>query len=633
MHRGLGHHADRAAAAQHRNWGRMNKVKNHRRVIVRTRATIFIFAAVVAALAGCAAPPPPATAAPPPAPTATDTTFEAISKRYLDEMVALTPVNATSLGDHRFDGELDDVSPAGYDRRAALAHELLGEVQALDSTELSRANQVDAHLLESELQYQIWRIEQLSEWRWNPLVYTELTGNSVYLLLARDFAPLPDRLRSVGARLSELPRFLAQVRESLVPARVPRIHAETAIKQNTGVLALIDQLVVPQLGVLPDADQAMLRTAIAHARTAIAQHEIWLEKKLLPATKGDFRLGAALYDTKLRFALDSPLTREEIRSRAQSELVRTRADMYNIARVVLQNQPGAPPLPLAPTPDEEQTAIAAALELAYAQHPARDQVFDAARLAFEETTAFVRAHDLLTLYDDPLEIIPMPEFQRGVALAYCDSPGPLDQGQKTFYVISPIPNDWTDDQVNSFLREYNTRSIDDLTIHEAMPGHYVQLMHSNRYHSPLRAVLASGTFIEGWAVYSERMMVEQGFQGSDPLMHLVQLKWYLRSIGNAILDQAVHVDGMSREDAMRLLTHDTFQEEREAAAKWVRAQLTAAQLPTYFVGVQEHLALREEARKKWGKSFTLKRYHDSVLSFGSPPVHYVRELVLDLPIQ
>jgi uncharacterized protein (DUF885 family) len=643
MHRGLGHHADRAAAAQHRNWGRMNKVKNHRRVIVRTRATIFIFAAVVAALAGCAAPPPPATAAPPPAPTATDTTFEAISKRYLDEMVALTPVNATSLGDHRFDGELDDVSPAGYDRRAALAHELLGEVQALDSTELSRANQVDAHLLESELQYQIWRIEQLSEWRWNPLVYTELTGNSVYLLLARDFAPLPDRLRSVGARLSELPRFLAQVRESLVPARVPRIHAETAIKQNTGVLALIDQLVVPQLGVLPDADQAMLRTAIAHARTAIAQHEIWLEKKLLPATKGDFRLGAALYDTKLRFALDSPLTREEIRSRAQSELVRTRADMYNIARVVLQNQPGAPPLPLAPTPDEEQTAIAAALELAYAQHPARDQVFDAARLAFEETTAFVRAHDLLTLYDDPLEIIPMPEFQRGVALAYCDSPGPLDQGQKTFYVISPIPNDWTDDQVNSFLREYNTRSIDDLTIHEAMPGHYVQLMHSNRYHSPLRAVLASGTFIEGWAVYSERMMVEQGFQGSDPpggdprgghpLMHLVQLKWYLRSIGNAILDQAVHVDGMSREDAMRLLTHDTFQEEREAAAKWVRAQLTAAQLPTYFVGVQEHLALREEARKKWGKSFTLKRYHDSVLSFGSPPVRYVRELVLDLPIQ
>jgi uncharacterized protein (DUF885 family) len=199
-------------------------------------------------------------------------------------------------------------------------------------------------------------------------------------------------------------------------------------------------------------------------------------------------------------------------------------------------------------------------------------------------------------------------------------------------VISPIPNDWTDEQVKSFLREYNTRSIDNLTIHEAMPGHYLQFMHSNRYQSPLRAVLASGTFIEGWAVYSERMMVEQGFLGGDPLMHLIQLKWYLRTIGNALLDQGIHVDNMSREDAMRLMTHDTFQEEREAAAKWVRAQLTSAQLPTYFVGVQEHLALREEAKKKWSKNFSLKLYHNMVLSFGSPPVRYVRELALDLPI-
>jgi uncharacterized protein (DUF885 family) len=564
--------------------------------------------------------------------------FEAISQRYLREMMALTPVNATSLGDHRFDGELDDVSASGYDRRAMLSHELLLQLQAVDGGQLSRANQVDARLLTSELQYEIWRTEQLADWRWNPLLYTELAGSSIYLLMARDFAPLPDRLRNVGARLAELPRFLAQVRESLIPAHVPRIHAETAIKQNSGVLSLLDQLVVPQLGALPETDQATLKSAIAHARTAVAQQQIWLEKKLLPEAKGDFRLGATLYDTKLRFALDSPLSRQEIRTRAEAELVRTRAEMYDIARTVLRSaaQPGrpeAPPLPPNPGADEQQAAIVAALELAYAEHPPRDQVFETARRAFAETTAFTRAHDLVTVYDDPLDIIPMPEFQRGVALAYCDSPGPLDQGQKTFYVISPIPADWTDAQVKSYLREYNTRSIDDLTIHEAMPGHYLQLMHSNRYHSPLRAVLASGSFIEGWAVYAERMMVEQGFLGGDPLMRLIQLKWYLRSIGNAILDQAVHVDGISREDAMRLMTHDTFQEEREASSKWVRAQLTAAQLPTYFVGVQEHLALREEVRKKWGKAFTLERYHDTVLSFGSPPVRYVRELVLDLPIQ
>lgn len=260
-------------------------------------------------------------------------------------------------------------------------------------------------------------------------------------------------------------------------------------------------------------------------------------------------------------------------------------------------------------------------------------MFDFARSTFASAEAFVRSKGFVTVYDDPLEIIAMPEFQRGVALAYCDSPGPLDKGQKTYYAVSPIPDDWSDAQVRSFLREYNNRSIHNLTVHEAMPGHYLQLTHANRYDSTLRAVLASGPFIEGWAVYGERVMVEQGYLDGDPLMRLVQLKWYLRSIANAILDQAVHVEGISRDDAMRLMTRDTFQEEREAAAKWVRVQLTSAQLPTYFVGANEHFALREEAQRRWGDGFTLKRYHDTVLSFGSPPVRYVRALMFDLPME
>lgn len=558
--------------------------------------------------------------------------FEDIAHRYLNDMLPLTPVAATALGEHRYDAMLDDVSPDGYGRRTGLARELLAQLQSLDMPQLTRAHQVDARLLKSALEYQIWNVERLAEWRWNPLIYTDLAGNSVYLLMARDFAPLQQRLHNVGARLSELPHMLEQVRQSLDPARVPHIHAQTAVRQNNGVLTLIDQLVVPKLGTLPEAEQVVLRTAIAQARTAVAQHQIWLEKKLLPAAQGDFRLGAELYDAKLRFALDSPLSRQEIKARAEAELGQTRAEMYALAQRVLANRADAPPLPAMPDPEEQQAAIIAALQLAYEQRPQRDKVFETAQHAFEEAERFVRTADLVTLYDDPLQIIPMPEFQRGVALAFCDSPGPLDKGQKTFYAVSPIPDDWTDAQVNSFLREYNTRSIYDLTVHEAMPGHYLQLMHANRYDSPLRAVLASGTFIEGWAVYAERMMVEQGFPDHDPLMRLIQLKWNLRSVGNALLDQAVHVDNMSRQEALRLMMHDTFQEESEAAGKWIRAELTAAQLPTYFVGAQEHLALREEARKAWGSGFTLKRYNDAVLSYGSPPVKYVRELMLNLPI-
>lgn len=582
-------------------------------------------------LTGCTVIQPPPDFTNPP--RAADVAFDELAKRYLREMLPLTPVQATALGEHRYDTNLDDVSAEGQARRTALARQLLAQLNTLAVSDMTRAHQVDSRLLKNELEYEIWRVEELKEWRWNPLLYTELAGNSVYLLMARDFAPLPTRLHAVSARLSELPRLLSQVRESLDPPLVPRIHAETAVKQNTGILSLLDELVVPQLGALPEAEQAELKGVIARARTAVTQHQIWLEKKLLPAATGNFRLGAALYDTKLRFALDSPLSRQDIRSRAESELIRVRAEMYDIARAVLAGRSDAPPLPVMPNPDEQQAAIAAALELAYEQRPARDKVFETAQHAFEEAERFVRAHDLVTVYDDPIDIIPMPEFQRGIALAYCDSPGPLDKGQKTFFAVSPIPQDWSQAQVDSYLREYNSRSIYELTIHEAMPGHYLQFAHANRFQTPLRGVLASGTFIEGWAVYAEAMMVEEGFLDHDPLMHLIQLKWYLRAIANAILDQAVQVDGISKDDAMRLMTHDTFQQEREAAAKWVRAQLTAAQLPTYFVGVQEHLALREAARKTWGKDFTLKRYHDAVLEYGSPPVRYVRALMLELPIE
>ncbi|HUK00879.1 MAG TPA: DUF885 domain-containing protein [Steroidobacteraceae bacterium] len=561
-----------------------------------------------------------------------DSAFERLSARYFDEVLALSPVEATQLGEHRFDNRLDDLSPTGRADQLRVARKLLDALKGIDTAQLSRAHQVDAQLLQDDLQYRIWKVEHLQAWRWNPLLYTDLAGNSLYLLMSRDFAPPWERLASAAARLEALPRLLAQERESLDPARVPRIHAETALKQNAGVIELIDQLIAPQIHVLSAADQGRLVNALERARTALSQQQIWLEKRLLPDAKGDFRLGAELFDQKLRFELASSLSREQIRSSAEAELARVRHEMYALARRVLAARPGATALPESPTPDQEQTAIAAALDLAAADQPPRDGVYRAVQRAYVTAEQFVRTHDLITLYGDPLEIIPMPQFAQGVSVAFCDTPGPLEKSRKTYYDVAPIPADWTDAQTRSYLREYNTRALHELTIHEAMPGHYVQLAHSNRYASPLRAALQSDTFIEGWAVYAERLMAEQGYLDGDPLMHLVQLKWYLRSIGNAILDQAMHVDGISRDAAMQLMTHDTFQEEREAAAKWVRAQLTATQLSSYFVGVQEHLRLREEARARWGADFNLRRYHDTVLSYGSPPVPDVRALMFDLPI-
>ena len=593
--------------------------------------------AVFAAMLLCAcAPIPPKAEPPPPAsppPPTTDQQFEALAQRYLREAPEQSPADATSLGDHRFDDRLDDVSAAGWQARLTFTELYLAALEPIDRSKLSRANQVDALLLLHELQSDRWRLQTLQDWRWNPLVYTRTAGDALYNLLARDFAPVSERLRNLGKRLDEFPRFLAQVREVLEPARVPKVHAETASKQNAGLKAMLDGEIAAQIAALPPAEQEPLRASLAKARSAVSQHQIWLDKRLLPESKGDFRLGSALYDQKLAFALFSPLSRQEIRARAESELAATRKAMYEIAVTELKNRKGSPPTPVKPSAAQQQRAIKAALDLAYAERPKRDAVLDAARATLAEATRFVREKNLVTLPDEPLEIIEMPEFKQGVALAYCDSPGALEAGQKTFYAVSPIPKQWTRAQADSFLREYNERSIHNLTIHEAMPGHYLQLAHANQYPSTLRKVLSSGPFIEGWAVYTERVMSDAGYLNGDPLMKLIQLKWYLRTIVNALLDQAVHVDGISREAAMKLMTDSGFQEEREAAGKWTRAQLTSAQLPVYFVGALEHIALRAEAEQRLGAAFSLHDYHDKVLSYGSPPVRFARELMFDLPIE
>jgi len=550
----------------------------------------------------------------------------------MDEYPALSPVGATGLGDHRFDHRLDEVSGAARAEKRGFCTEALEELQRIDPAQLSRAHQVDYVLLKHDLEASLWSLQVLQEWAWNPLVYTRLSGGAIYSLMSRDFAPLPERLEHVADRLQQFPRLFRQIRTTLQTQRVPKIHAETAVKQNRGVLSILDNMVRPHTGLLTEEQRARLEQAMAAARTEVDKHQQWLEKELLPQARGNFRIGKKLYDQKLAFTLNTAFRREHILARGEQELTRVQDEMYEISKKVYLKQYPYTQFPARPSWAYKQAIIRACLELAYQETPEPDQVVTCAKQTLAQATAFVKAHELVTLPPDPVEIIIMPEFQRGVALAYCDSPGPLDQGLKTFYAVAPLPEDWTNEQVRSFLREYNVRSVHDLTMHEAMPGHFLQLAHANRYPGKLRALLSSGVFIEGWAIYSERMMIDAGYLDHDPLMRLINLKWYLRGIANALMDQAIHAGDMTREQAMKLMMEDTFQEEREAAGKWVRAQLTSAQLSTYFVGTLEHFDLRRDVEKAWGKDFNLKTYHDKILSFGSPPVQIVHALLLDEPI-
>jgi len=560
--------------------------------------------------------------------TPTDEAFENLASEYISDLSNFSPVTATLIGDHSADDELDRVDAESREERRILLNEYLHALGRIDRDQLSRANQVDAELLSHEVESSLWALEQLQEWAWDPLYYVNISGSAVYGLLARDFAPVEARLVSVASRLEQLPRFLEQARSSLQPGRVPRIHAETAVQQNPGLLSIIETMVVPRMDVLDDEQRTRLAAAIETAKDAVADHQTWLEEELLPRASGNFRIGADKYDTKLAFALNSPLGRKEITARAWSEYESVRNEMYEVARTVYSGKHPYTDYPDDPDEAYKQAIIRAALEEAYAKLPPRDGIVEVAKQYLQQAIDFVVEHNIVTMPEEPVEIIIMPEFQRGVTVAYLDPPGPLDREQPAFYAIAPLPDDWSEEQIESFLREYNMFSMQDLTIHEGVPGHSLQLALSNRYPSTLRAVLWSGPFVEGWGVYAEQMMIEQGYLDHDPLMKLINLKWYLRAITNAIMDSAIHVDRMSEEAAMQLMVEGGFQEEREAAGKWVRAQLTSAQLSTYFVGYQEHLEMRAAMEAAWGDEFTLRRYHDQALSYGSPPVRFVRALML-----
>jgi uncharacterized protein (DUF885 family) len=550
-----------------------------------------------------------------------DDEFQKIAHDYIERELEANPEEATELGDHRFDGRLTDYSSEGRAKELATQKEFRDKLNAIDGSQVTGANSVDFRILKENIDYKIFQAEELKEPDWNPLVYNQSLANSLYLLVARDFAPPEKRIPNLRQRMEGIPRVIAQAKANL--QHPPRVHTETAIEQTQGAINLVREGLVPLLDRAPQMKKELVPLQEKTA-AALEDYKKWLEKDLLPRSDGDFRLGADKFRKKLRFALASDLSMEEIMKRARSDLQQTQTAIYETALPLYKKYfPNGDDKTLA----DKHKVTAAVLDKLAEQHPDDATVVGYAQKIVAEATDFVKQHNLVTVPEVPLDVIAMPEFKRGVAIAYCDSPGPLEKNSKTFFAVAPTPKDWTKERKESFFREYNNYMIRDLTVHEAMPGHYLQLAHANEFRAPtlVRAIFQSGTFIEGWAVYCEQMMAEQDYGG--PEVKMQRLKMRLRAICNAILDQSIHAGNMSEKEAMDLMTKEAFQQEGEAVAKWKRARLTSAQLSTYFVGVSEHLDLRDLAKKKAGTSFDQKKYNDQVISYGSPPVKYVRELM------
>ncbi len=554
--------------------------------------------------------------------TPQDEQFQTIAHDYIEGLLATHPEYATELGDHRFDDKLTDYSVEARESELSRAREVRQQLEGFsDLSQLTGPNKVDVRLLKDNVDNEIFGIEELKEWQWNPLVYNESLANSVYLLVARDFAPAEQRIPNLRKRLEAIPGVIAQAKANL--QHPPKVYTETAIEQTQGAISLVREGLTPLLGQAPQLGKDLAPIQEKTAK-ALEDYKNWLQKDLPPRSDGDFRLGADKFRKKLRFALASDLSMEEIMSRAEADLAQTQKAIYETALPLYKKYfPKADKTTLA----DKKKVTTAVLDKLAEQHPDDNTIVSYAQKIVREATDFTKKHDVVTVPDKPLDVIVMPEFKRGQGIAYCDSPGPLEQNGKTFFAVEPTPKDWDAKRKESFFKEYNNYMCRDLTVHEAMPGHYLQLAHSNQFRAPtlVRAIFQSGTFIEGWAVYTEQVMAELGYGG--PEVKMQQLKMRLRVICNAIIDQGIHAKNMSEQEAMTLMMKEGFQQEGEAVAKWKRARLSSAQLSTYFVGVAEHLDLRDRAKARDGEKFKLKEYNDSVLSFGSPPVKYVRELM------
>jgi uncharacterized protein (DUF885 family) len=531
-----------------------------------------------------------------------DHRFVEIAAATLDSLLESNPERATELGDHRFDGRLSDWSPSALEERSRQLSAQLWDLDAIDVDLLSLANRVDLEILRAQLLDQQFALEVLREHEWDPLLANP--GNGVYLLVARDFAPLPDRLRAIASRLAAVPQALELARRTLHD--MPRVHVETALVQFAGTVGLLTGELEEALAVEP-ALRRVVEGPRSEALAALEEHRAWLESQL-PVADGNPRLGPERFAAKLALALDTPISADEVLARAEADLARVSEEIAELASSL-------------------GGSVGAVLDDIAANHPSDDTILRSCRDALASSTAFVRDRGLVTVFDDSIEVIAMPEIHRGVAVAYCDPPGPLETASlPTFLAVAPPPADWPPSRAESFYREYNAAMVHNLVVHEAMPGHVLQIAHARRFSAPTRVRDAcwSGPFIEGWAVYAEALMASSGYGG--PRVRLQQLKMQLRLIINAILDVRVHAHGMTEDEAMRLMMERGYQEEGEAVGKWRRALLTSAQLSTYYVGFVEVLDLVRDLRAA-RPGASERELHDAVLAQGSPPPRHLRTLL------
>jgi len=574
--------------------------------------------------------------------------FHKIASDFLYGALALSPASATQVGYHKhtdpatgkvllLDEMLDDLSPAGIEAQRTFYETAKKKLARLDRRRLPLEDRADYDLIADQIELALAELNTFQSYRHMPQAYAELAGNAIFTPLVLEYAPLETRLGHVLARLERLPGLYAQAKQNLVDTC--DVYTRVAVEENNGNVGLVKEFVkslVPRGSPL----EARYDAVAPKALEAIEDYSAWVKNELSKRSTGSFRLGKQKYDLKFRYVMGVKTTPEAVLADAEQALKETRRRMLELAEPLHKEwfpdfpagEAGAGSEPRFDRGERENAIIRAVLDKIAQEHSAPDQLKPQAIRDLAEVKEFVRAKNLVALpARDNLQVIDTPEFMRGIyGVAGFNSAPALEPELGAFYWITPVPPAWTKEKVESKLREYNIYKMKDITIHEAVPGHYVQLETANRIKPVLRrlirTVLGNGSYVEGWAVYTEKLFVENGYHGVK--FELTYLKGELRMFANAILDVRLHTMNMTDQEALDLMMKDTFQERAEAEGKLQRAQLSSCQLPTYFVGWREWLKLRDEYRKAAGAKFSLLAFHDAALAEGALPMPILKKVLL-----
>lgn len=561
-------------------------------------------------------------------PSAEDARFEKFVDATLAEFWKLNPEYAFAVGYYKHADQM--TVPNAAARKASLDFDAatIAKLDRFDSAKLSASNRVDQVLIRNQLAADQWYTEVFRSWQWQPSQYN--VADSFARQLNTDYAPLDTRLKHMLARLEKVPAYYAAAKANI--ERPTLEHTTIAIEQNKGAVGVFDDELLKKVDAskLSKSDKALFRTRVEAAKAAITDYVAFLtalKPKLEAGGARSFRIGKDLYAAKFGHDIQSSFSADQLYAMAKAEKASLHDRMELLARVLwpkymLDEKQTVKPMPL-----DRLELIGAVIGELSKRHTTPDKFVETIRKQIPELEKFVADHDLITQDPTrPLVVRETPVYQRGFAGAGVDAPGPYDPTANTYYNVSPLDG-YSAADAESYLREYNDWMLQLLNIHEAVPGHYLQLVHANKSKSLVKSLFGNGAMVEGWAVFSERVMLEAGYGGNTPEMWLIWMKWNLRAVCNTIIDYEIQTGDLGKDQMVLFLTREAFQSEKEATNKWRRATLSQVQLTSYYDGYAEITALRDEHKARLGKDFSVKGFNDRFLSYGNAPVKLIRELM------